>query len=111
MLATGGLPETTLLMLVEAHPRDYLPYDLVTVNSDIARRRAGRIARSGSEQGRHYSMSRAGVVRFKNGGDDGDAEFTSLGTWLRERSMYTSLRRLRFFGKHPLLKALQGWKR
>lgn len=73
----------------------FRPYDLVVVPRE----------RASSE---HFTISAAGVVHVVPGEV---AEFTPLGEWLRERTLYGLLRRLLFFRRFRERKTFGAWRR
>ncbi|KAG1672242.1 hypothetical protein FOA52_002944 [Chlamydomonas sp. UWO 241] len=57
----------------------------------------------------YWTMSVSGVVRVERG--DNEGEFMALGEWMRLTSVYTILRKLRFFRYFALCKAFRRWRR
>ena len=71
----------------------FLPYDLTVVSRDDV----------GSE---YYTMSASGVVHMKAGMQ---SEFTPLGEWMREKSIFNILTRLKFFKYYIVYKTFKIW--
>ena len=71
----------------------FLPYDLTVVSRDDV----------GSE---YYTMSASGVVHMRSGSQ---SEFTPLGEWMREKSIFNILTRLKFFKYYIVYKTFKIW--
>eukprot|EP00201_Polytomella_parva_P019465 CAMPEP_0175041300 /NCGR_PEP_ID=MMETSP0052_2-20121109/1829_1 /TAXON_ID=51329 ORGANISM="Polytomella parva, Strain SAG 63-3" /NCGR_SAMPLE_ID=MMETSP0052_2 /ASSEMBLY_ACC=CAM_ASM_000194 /LENGTH=471 /DNA_ID=CAMNT_0016303781 /DNA_START=98 /DNA_END=1509 /DNA_ORIENTATION=- len=71
------------------------PYDLTVVSKENIR-------------GNYYTMTAAGVVHIYN--DGSPAEFTPLGEWVRETSVYNMMRQLRFFRNFMPLRYMRTWR-
>lgn len=53
-------------------------------------------------------MSASGVVRIQNGEH---SEFTPLGEWMRERSLFSTLTRIKFFKHYLVYKSFSIWRK
>ena len=75
---------------------DFRPYDLVVVpREDVAPE--------------YFTMSATGVVKIGPGANT-KTEFTSLGDWVREKTVFGILRKMSFFRHYLIYKAFNFWR-
>ncbi|GAX74205.1 hypothetical protein CEUSTIGMA_g1654.t1 [Chlamydomonas eustigma] len=72
------------------------PYELVMVPKETIR-------------GDYYTMTASGVVQMFQSG--APAEFTPIGEWVREHSVFNMMKQLRFFRNYMALRYLQNWRK
>jgi hypothetical protein len=76
--------------------QDFRPYDLIVVpREDVAPE--------------YFTMSATGVVKIGPGAAT-KTEFTSLGDWVREKTVFGILRKMRFFRHYLVYKAFTFWR-
>eukprot|EP00899_Mesostigma_viride_P020786 jgi/Mesvir1/28709/Mv19680-RA.1 len=74
---------------------DFRPYDLVVVSREEA-------------NPDYYTISSSGVMHIQPGANT-QGEFTSLGNWMREKTLFNILRRIKFFCHYLVYKAFKIW--
>ena len=72
----------------------FQPYELVVVSREKANLE-------------HFTLSASGVVHIQNGMQ---AEFTSLGDWMRDQSIFNLLRQMKFFKYFLVTKMFYMWR-
>ncbi|MEW5313903.1 MAG: hypothetical protein WDW38_005436 [Sanguina aurantia] len=72
------------------------PYELLVVTKDVLSSRD------------YHTMSASGVVQVW--ADGSSPEFTPIGEWVREHSVYNRMRQLRFFRTYMLTRYLRAWR-
>ena len=75
---------------------EFRPYDLVATTREEA------------HGGEYFTMSASGVVHIRPGEQ---SEFTQLGEWMRHKSIFNVLRRMRFFRHYLVYKRFQHWRK
>ncbi|KAK3267509.1 hypothetical protein CYMTET_23939 [Cymbomonas tetramitiformis] len=75
----------------------FRPYDLEVVSREEA----------GPE---YFTLSASGVVHIKPGAHTAGSEFTALGEWMREKSIFNVLTRMKFFKHYLVYKTFHIWR-
>ena len=75
----------------------YTPYDLIVVPKEFVERKDVE----------HYTATSSGFVHVRPGVQ---AEFTPLGEWMRDASVFSLLRQMKFFKHYLVSKAFSFWR-
>ena len=75
----------------------YTPYDLAVVPKEHVE----------NKDVEHYTVTSSGVVHIRPGVQ---SEFTPLGEWMRDASVFTLLRQMRFFKYYLVHKMFKFWR-
>ena len=75
----------------------YTPYDLAVVPKEHVE----------NKDVEHYTVTSSGVVHIRPGVQ---SEFTPLGEWMRDASVFTLLRQMRFFKMYLVHKMFKFWR-
>ena len=76
----------------------YAPYDLVVVPKEHVE----------NKDVEHYTVTSSGATLVQAGG--GGGEFTPLGDWMRDGSVFALMRQMRFFREYLTKKAFTFWR-
>ena len=76
----------------------YTPYDLVVVPKEHVE----------NKDVEHYTVTSSGATLVHAGGAGG--EFTPLGDWMRDASVFSLMRQMRFFREYLIKKAFNFWR-
>ena len=76
----------------------YAPYDLVVVPKEYVE----------NKDVEHYTVTSSGATLVQAGG--GGGEFTPLGDWMRDGSVFALMRQMRFFREYLTKKAFTFWR-
>ena len=76
----------------------YTPYDLVVVPKEHVE----------NKDVEHYTVTSSGATLVRAGGAGG--EFTPLGDWMRDASVFSLMRQMRFFREYLVRKAFAFWR-
>ncbi|KAF5843856.1 hypothetical protein DUNSADRAFT_5095 [Dunaliella salina] len=79
------------------------PYDIISPFDGV-------VVPASKVEREHWTMSVMGVVQITQG-EEKEAEFTELGEWIRLSSIYSLLRKMRFFKQYYICKSFTHWRK